>query len=77
MIWALLFLAGLISEALVTAQTLAIQKRKAAGAAVLAFLGWGLWGLALGELVINRANVIPFALGAAIGTLVVVWRRKE
>lgn len=74
MIW--LFLAGLLSEALVTGQTLAIAKRKAAIAGGLAFLAWGLWGLVLGKIVTDGWNILPFALGAAAGTVAVcLWRR--
>lgn len=71
----LLFLAGVFTEALVTAQTLAISKRRAVVAAIIAYVAWSLWGTLLSEFVVNPLNVQPFAIGAALGTYIVTRRQ--
>ena len=72
---ALLFLAGLVSEAIVTAQTRAISEARRYHSAAWAFAGWMLWGLVLSELVVSYWNVVPFAAGAALGTWLASKRR--
>lgn len=73
----LLFLAGFFSEAIVTVQTLAISRRHAPAAAAMSLLGWSVWGLALSSLILDRMHIIPFALGAAIGTYLVSVRKTN
>jgi len=68
MIWVGMFLAGIVSEALVTGQTRAIASRRAVTAAILAFVAWCLWGLVLQGIILDGLMVLPFAFGAALGT---------
>lgn len=73
MIW--LFVAGFLVAALGTAEVLAIARRHAIQAAGLEIVVVLLWMYGLAEVVVDKTNAIPYALGAALGTYIVTRRK--